>query len=371
MVDRLAHAAAVVGADRIDGEGTAELALDRDDRPVELGERGEQAAIVLARRRHQHRVDPPAVQVADIRRIGLGVVVRAHDEERIAGRPEHELGAGDDLRRERIGQVGGDEADQVGRAATKALGDSSSAGSRVRPPRSSTRMRSAGITSPRPEKTFDTVEIATPARCATSRIPIRRGGGPLSDSPRKGVLYPVSAAHESTPVDSAPAHSMPSIAKRFAKRFLGRSQTISLTRKAGREDMEMDARNWLDDHARHALLAVTAAAGDASPGPVLRRARPSRRGRRAASAARSCRPSGSSGPMTRRPASIVEAAGDASAPVRAEPPQAGEAADLRLRRGLGGDPVLGVDQQGHLQDRRRSRHQRSSTATRSSSRRRR
>ena len=59
------------------------------------------------------------------------------------------------------------------------------------------------------------------------------------------------------------------------------------------------------------------------------------------------------------------------AALRAEPAQAGEAADLRLRRGLGGDPVLGLDQQGHLPDRRRARHRRSSTATRSSSRRRR
>ena len=42
--------------------------------------------------------------------------------------------------------------------------------------------------------------------------------------------------------------------------------------------------------------------------------------------------------------------------VRAEPPEAVEAADLRLRRRLGGDPVLGVDQQGHLQDRRGAGH---------------
>jgi hypothetical protein len=40
------------------------------------------------------------------------------------------------------------------------------------------------MTSPRPEKTFETVEMATPARCATSLIPIRLGGGPLNDSPR-------------------------------------------------------------------------------------------------------------------------------------------------------------------------------------------
>ena len=123
VLDGVAHAGAVIGADRIDGEGAAELALDRDDRPVELGERGEEPAVVLARRRDQHRVDPAAVEGAHIRRVDLGVVVRAHDEERIAGRTEHELGAGDDLGGERVGEVGGDEADQVGGAAAQTLGD--------------------------------------------------------------------------------------------------------------------------------------------------------------------------------------------------------------------------------------------------------
>jgi hypothetical protein len=45
------------------------------------------------------------------------------------------------------------------------------------------------MTSPRPEKTFETVEMATPARCATSLIPIRLGGGPLNDSPRTTTLF--------------------------------------------------------------------------------------------------------------------------------------------------------------------------------------
>ena len=66
------------------------------------------------------------------------------------------------------------------------------------------------MTSPLPEKTFDTVEIATPARCATSRIPIRRGGGPLSDSPRTSLLWSGSAGAATTRLTAPqPANSMP------------------------------------------------------------------------------------------------------------------------------------------------------------------
>ena len=43
--------------------------------------------------------------------------------------------------------------------------------------------------------------------------------------------------------------------------------------------------------------------------------------------------------------------------IHAEPAQARQAADLRLRRRLGGDPLLGLDQQGDLPDRQGSRHQ--------------
>jgi len=48
VVDRRAHAAAVVGAHGVGGKRTEEFAFQRDDRPVELAERGEKAGMILS-----------------------------------------------------------------------------------------------------------------------------------------------------------------------------------------------------------------------------------------------------------------------------------------------------------------------------------
>ena len=70
VIDGLAHAVAMVGADRVGPNVPAELALDRDDRAVELGERVEEIPVALVGGRDQERVDPPAVEVANVGGVG-------------------------------------------------------------------------------------------------------------------------------------------------------------------------------------------------------------------------------------------------------------------------------------------------------------
>ena len=123
MADGGPHPAAMIGANRIDRQGHAQLALQRHDRPVEFGKGGQKPGIVFARGRDQNRIDAPAVEMADICRVRRRVVIGAHDQQRIAGGPQDEFRPRHDLRREGIGEIGSDETDEVGRSAPEALGN--------------------------------------------------------------------------------------------------------------------------------------------------------------------------------------------------------------------------------------------------------
>ena len=123
MGDRPAHSAAVIGADDIHRQRRAQLAFQRNDGSIEFGKRGQEPGIILPRGRDQNRIDAPAVEMADIGRIRGRVMVGAHDQQSIAGRPQDEFRPGDDLRGEGIGEIRGDKADQIGGPAPQALGN--------------------------------------------------------------------------------------------------------------------------------------------------------------------------------------------------------------------------------------------------------
>ena len=200
--------------------------------------------------------------MADIGRVGGRVVAGAHDQQGVARRPEDEFRPGHDLRREGIGEIRGDEADQVGGPAPEALGNGVGLIAELRG-RAQDPVRKAGITSPRPEKTLETVEIATPARCATSRI---RSVGGLGRSGIRRAQHSFcrgsQARHRGRLTPPSPIHSMPwSSAKRFAKRFFSRPLTF--------RDMERAGREVKDGHSHIASRGSRAAGRHGSAGRRL------------------------------------------------------------------------------------------------------
>ena len=76
----------------------------------------------LARERQDHPVDAPGLEEPDVGGVELGLVLRVHQQHRVAGRAEHGLGARRDGRDQRVRDVADDVADRQRRPAAQALG---------------------------------------------------------------------------------------------------------------------------------------------------------------------------------------------------------------------------------------------------------
>jgi hypothetical protein len=122
VLDGGLHARAMVVDHGAGAQPCGELAVDQDHRLVGLGDGVDRDRVRLARERQDHAVDPTAVEEPDVLGIEGRLVLRVHEQQRIARLPEHGLRPQHDLRHERVRDVGEHEADRERLAAAQALG---------------------------------------------------------------------------------------------------------------------------------------------------------------------------------------------------------------------------------------------------------
>ena len=117
-----AHPAGVVRLDRARAELGRDVAIEKDDRHLELGELLERRGIGLGRERQDQAIDPPAEQEPDMGDIERRLALRPHEHQRIAVRPKDRLDPESDAGEQRVRDVGDDETNRPRLAATQALG---------------------------------------------------------------------------------------------------------------------------------------------------------------------------------------------------------------------------------------------------------
>ena len=122
VVDGGTHPRLVVVAHDARVELRVDVAVDHDHRHIDLVQHVERLLLALARQRQDHPVDATRLEEPDVRRIELGLVLRVHQQHRVARLAQHRLRARGDGRDERVGDVADHVADRKRRAATQALG---------------------------------------------------------------------------------------------------------------------------------------------------------------------------------------------------------------------------------------------------------
>ncbi len=122
MPYRLDHARSVIVLDRAGPDVCGHLAIDEHDRHVHRRSASQELRCRLAHGGEQHAVDPPGLEEADAADVQFGVVLRVHQEQRVAGLAQLGLSPQHDVREQRVADVAQHEPDRERLAATQALG---------------------------------------------------------------------------------------------------------------------------------------------------------------------------------------------------------------------------------------------------------